>query len=115
MKGIHPEDKCKCYCPPFRFDDFDLKYVGGDFRGGEVALLTCKSCGQLWLRYFIDYNHPLIKTGRWFRGEISAQGIASISASNAVKYLEKVDWYFYGGTYFNTLGEIGSGDLDLGI
>lgn len=107
--------KCTCEKPPFVHKDFDVKILGVDNGYGEFEIQKCKTCGQNWLRYFVDYNHPLIKTGRWFRGEIYRGELNRITISNAKEYLEGLDWYFYGGTYFGTEGKKGGGKINLEI
>jgi hypothetical protein len=47
----------------------------------------------------MEYEH-LTAAGRWFRGPITAKMAASANASNAKKTLEKLDWYFRGGSAF---------------
>jgi hypothetical protein len=40
---------------------------------------------------------------------------SSNNPENAVEYLESLDWYVYGGSYFESTGEFGQGKLRLDL
>ncbi len=70
----------------------------------EVSLLTCSLCGQKWIRYLYEVE-AFTASGRWYLGAITAQQASLLVAENAKNTLEKLNWYFYGGSYFG--GRIG--------
>lgn len=83
------------------------RYLGSDEtdgRFGEVYIWECTDCNTLWLRYFLDY-HWHRASGRWFRGLITAETAATLKAEEAIDYLNTLDWYFRGGSFFETKGE----------
>jgi len=77
----------------------------------EVSLLTCSLCGQKWIRVLYEVE-AFTASGRWYLGAITAQQASSLAAENAKNTLEKLNWYFYGGSYFG--GRIGKASGRLG-
>ncbi len=58
---------CKCMTPPFDYRDFDSVPLGIDMtkgRHGEVTVETCKTCGSVWLRYFVGFAGAF-RVGCW--------------------------------------------------
>jgi hypothetical protein len=87
-----------------------LQELGLDRHHTQVSVLICQRCGQQWLKYFYE-NEAFTASGRWFLGAISFDQVSSLTLENARLMLEKLDWYFYGGSYFEgktgkTSGEI---------
>jgi hypothetical protein len=78
----------------------------------EVSLLTCSLCGHKWIRYFYEVE-SFTASGRWYLGAITAQQASLLVAENAKNILEKISWYYYGGSYFG--GRIGkaSGRIEI--
>ncbi len=78
----------------------------------EVSLLTCPLCGQKWLKFFYELE-VFTASGRWYLGAIPSEQAMILTAENAKNTLEKLNWYFYGGSYFG--GRIGkaSGKINL--
>ena len=108
--------ECLCMTPPFYYIDYETTPLGVDMtkgRHGEVTVETCRACGSLWLRYFIEWEW-LSESGRWFRGLVTPEMIESLKPEDAPELLASLPWYFYGGSYFRTLGRKGSG-LIVGI
>lgn len=104
---------CRCHCPPFHFADYITIENGEDKtngRYGEVTVQTCKLCGTHWLRYFVEYEHRS-GSGRWYRGVIEAHLIDKIRPEDAVRHLESLPTYFYGGNYFGSTGREGRGQV----
>lgn len=99
-------DQCICMDPQCGRDCFDSQLVGTDQRYGEVELWTCKLCTTTWLHYHLEYE-AFTGSGRWYRGIIPAE--TNVDAHHAVKQLEHLPWYFYGGSYFKTAGMRGAG------
>ena len=96
--GQKPRE-CPCLSGDTSYRDFEDRLVGVDRDFGEVTVSQCKRCGQFWLHYLMEYEH-LTAAGRWFRGPITPKIAASVTAANATKVLEELDWYFRGGSAF---------------
>ena len=71
-----------------------------DGRFAEVSVLTCRECGQHWLRYFYEAE-AFTGSGRWYLGAITPGQLSALSAENAKVMMEGLGWYFYGGSYFD--------------
>lgn len=69
-------------------------------RFGEVELWQCRSCGRYWLHYFVEYEHRTA-SGRHFMGLITPEQADNLPPEKAIPYLESLDWYLYGGSYFD--------------
>lgn len=105
---------CACSNPPFSSDNYITRSVGIDHtnsRYGEVSILQCKFCNTLWIEYFYENNYS--ESGRWFKGRISEELSKNILPEQTVAYLEQLDEYFYGGSFFRTIGAKGKGKLHL--
>jgi len=99
--------------PPFDYRDYDAESLGVDMtkgRHGEVTIETCRACGSKWLRYFVEWEW-LSESGRWYRGPVTAEMVESLKPEQAPELLASLPFYFYGGSYFRTLGRKGSGPL----
>ena len=93
---------CRCLRPPFDARDYDSVPVGVDEtrgRFGEVSLETCRACGNLWLRYFVEYE-DVSGSGRWYRGLVSREVADGVTPENAVEILQRLEWRFAGGSWF---------------
>lgn len=108
------KEMCKCHAPPLLYSDFvGKKHIGIDEtnnRFGEVNIEECIICGTLWLVYFVEYPF-FSKSGRWYRGLIADDEIKGMGPEKSVAFLESLDWYLYGGSYFDTAGKVGSGKV----
>ena len=99
--------------PPVSYLDYETESLGVDMtkgRHGEVTVETCRACGSKWLRYLIEWEW-LSESGHWYRGLVTREMIESLRPEQAVELLEGLPWYFYGGSYFRTLGRKGSGRI----
>jgi len=97
------EIQCTCLETPDGLHKYEKRFVGIDEtngRYGEVELQTCSRCQQIWLRYFVEYE-GFSNSGRWFRGRISQSEAKIMTPESAPEYLEMLDWYFVGGSYFD--------------
>lgn len=110
--SIQRNRDCKCFNPPFNATDFEISQIGSDDRHAEVSVEICNLCGRRWLRYFYE-NEFFSGSGRWYRGMISDGDSLLITAHEATDYLENLDWYFIGGSYFDSLGKISKGKIGL--
>lgn len=112
-----PQGNCLCLNPTARYTVFTATELGIDKargRYGDVALLECRHCGAKWLRYHVEYE-AFSGSGRWYRGLISEAQAQRITAAEACKALEQLDWYFYGGPYFGTAGRRGAGPVRVDL
>jgi hypothetical protein len=89
---------CGCQTNPAR-DLVHIHELGFDERYGQISVLTCPVCGQFWLKYFYE-NEGFTASGRWYLGAINPDQISSLTLENAISTLEKLDWYFVGGSYY---------------
>lgn len=98
--------------------DYEKKDIGIDEtvgRFGEVSILKCKLCGKMWLHYFVEYE-AFSQSGRWYSGLISDEIAQTVTAETAVRVLESLDWYHYGGSYFRESGiRKGSGTVSVNL
>jgi hypothetical protein len=77
---------------------------------GEASLWRCSRCGRTWLRYLYELE-GFSKSGRWHLGLIANPTFATLDASRCRQTLEQLDWYFFGGSYFDGLTGKSSGPL----
>ena len=94
------QNECKCMKGSFRYDEVETKNLGVDRNYGEVSIKKCKTCGSLWLHYFYE-NEAFEKSGRWYCGPLKADQAAQVKPENSLELLEKMEWYFSGGSYFD--------------
>ena len=109
--------ECRCMTPPFNYLDYDTVTLGVDKtngRCGEVTVETCKTCGSKWLRYFVEYEF-FSESGRWYRGLVTHEMVESLTPEQAPELLASLPRYFYGGSYFRTLGREGSGPVRVDL
>jgi hypothetical protein len=88
------------------------RQLGMDSRFGEVTLLICPVCDQMWLQYLYELE-GFSRSGRWYRGAITGQQSAEVTAETAKAMLEGLEWYFYGGSFFDGRSGRSSGPLSV--
>ncbi|MDR2238041.1 MAG: hypothetical protein LBE92_18110 [Chryseobacterium sp.] len=114
MKTI-PKIGCACEKPDHHYTEYRSSELGTDQtngRNGEVTIQQCKLCQRIWIHYFVEYEHHS-KSGRWYKGIVSKKDRLQITPENAVEYLESLDWYVYGGSFFESTGTFGQGKLNI--
>ncbi len=107
------KENCKCHNPTISYSDYTQDFIGTDEtngRFGEVTIEKCNYCNSLWLKYFVEYE-SFSQSGRWHRGLITEQDVKNITPENSIDYLQSIEWHIYGGSYFNTTGKIGRGNI----
>jgi hypothetical protein len=107
---------CVCEQGGARFTEFETQDVGCDETEGrfaDVTLNRCRSCGRLWLRYLVEYE-AFSRSGRWARGLIGEEAAQSITPQAAVDHLNGLEWYLYGGSYFDGISGRRSGTMRWG-
>ena len=107
-------EKKDCTCLEIPFNSrYEIHNIGVDEtngRYGEVRLYVCKKCHRNWLYYSVEYE-AFKGSGRWYLGLITEETAKTVTPENAVEILEGLKWHFYGGSYFNTSWEKGSGNI----
>jgi hypothetical protein len=83
-------------------------------RFAEVVILACRACGDLWLRYSVEYE-GFSGSGRWARGRIDAGTGAELSPKAALGHLEALPGYLYGGSYFDGAVGVRTGPMPWGL
>jgi hypothetical protein len=79
-------------------------------RYGEISINTCRYCGTKWINYLYEYPF-FTRGGRYYKGIVTDEKLKELTPGTVAEYLESLDWYFYGGSFFDTPGKIGSGPL----
>lgn len=116
MKKI-PKLGCVCEKPALSHTDYRSSELGIDHtnnRYAEVSILQCKLCQRIWVKYLVEYEHHP-RSGRWYKGIIAKKDVAGMKPENAVEHLENLDWYLYGGSYFDSAGTFGQGKIDVDL
>ncbi len=107
VESINASDSpCQCMTPSFRAADYSMVRIGTDEtngRFGDVSIATCRACGKQWLHYHVEYEE-FEKSGRWFRGPISPEKAQALKPETSVELLGQMEWYFAGGSYFESTG-----------
>ena len=106
-------ENCRCQNPPISHLDYIHCFIGIDEtngRFGEVAIQKCTHCNSFWLSYFMEYE-SFSNSGRWYRGMIQSKDVAHINPENSIAYLQSMEWYIFGGSYFSSTGKIGQGKV----
>jgi hypothetical protein len=71
-----------------------------DDRYGDVTTLVCNICGRHWLRYHYELE-SFSGSGRWYLGPVTAEQAVAMTAGQAKETIERMDWRFFGGSYFD--------------
>jgi hypothetical protein len=116
MENTPNNQPCTCIFPDgMQNGRFIHKNIGIDQnngRFGEVSIHQCCTCQRLWLHYFVEYEH-LSSSGRWYRGLITDDIAEIITPENAVEILSNLQWYLYGGSYFQGKSGCSKGKIDV--
>ena len=107
---------CVCEQGGARFTEFESRDVGRDETEGrfaDVTLNRCRTCGRTWLRYLVEYE-AFSRSGRWARGLISEADANTVTPETAVAHLNGLEWYLYGGSYFDGISGRRSGPMRWG-
>lgn len=106
-----PRDTCACLLAPST-DLIAVKELGLDSHLAEVSVLLCQECGLHWLRYFYEVE-AFTHSSRWYLGAITPEQFASISVEQAKAMLERLGWYYHGGSYYQGRAGRSSGTITL--
>jgi hypothetical protein len=108
---LGPPEACTCFtAPPTHL--IGVKDLGLDSYLAEVSVLICQECGQHWLRYFYEVE-AFTGSGRWYLGPITPEQFAALIVEQAKTLLESLDWYYYGGSYYDGRNGRTSGNIVL--
>ncbi len=108
---LGPGEACACFvAPPAHL--ISISDLGLDSRLAEVAVLICQDCGQHWLRYFYEVE-AFTGSGRWYLGAITPEQQATLTRDQAKSTLERLEWYYYGGSYYEGRSGRSSGNIIL--
>lgn len=106
-----PKTNCICEDLQANYENFISSWLGEDPTLGRYAAVSiecCTTCQRKWLRYMVEFE-SFSCSGRFYRGIIDEKDLESITPENAIAYIESLDWYIYGGSYFSTRGQYGRG------
>lgn len=93
------ENPCRCLeAPPENL--LLVQELESDVHFADISVLQCQECGRYWLRYFYELE-AFSRSGRWYLGMVTPQQLATLSGTSARRLLEQLDWYHYGGSYFD--------------
>ncbi|MCJ8153942.1 hypothetical protein MKJ01_09255 [Chryseobacterium sp. SSA4.19] len=112
-----PKIGCVCEKPNAHYTEYRSSELGIDHTNGryaEVTIQQCKLCQRIWIHYFVEFE-SFSKSGRWYKGIVSKKDRPNITSENAVEFLESIDWYVYGGSYFDSTGMFGQGKLSVDL
>jgi hypothetical protein len=117
VKPPPPVSGCICEQASAQFTQFESSYIGCDETEGryaDVTLNRCRTCGRAWLHYFVEYE-AFSRSGRWARGLISEAAAEAMVPEKAVDHLNGLEWYLYGGSYFDGIGGRRRGPMHWGL
>jgi hypothetical protein len=108
---------CPCESPTARYDLFSGLRFGIDDTDGryaDVTISVCRTCGQPWVRYQVEYE-AFTKSGRWARGKLTTEAAETLTPEEAADYIAALPSYFAGGSYFESPGFVKRGWMHWGI
>jgi hypothetical protein len=108
-----PREACTCFAAPST-GLFTVKELGLDSRLAEVSVLICQECGQHWLRYLYEVE-AFTGSGRWYLGVITPEQFAKLAVEQAKATLERLSWYYYGGSCYHGRNGRTSGTIMLSL
>ena len=112
-----PKIGCACEKPDSNYTEYRSSELGIDPTNGryaEVSIQQCKLCQRIWICYFVEFE-SFPKSGRWYKGIVSKKDRPHITPENAVEFLESLEWYVYGGSYFESTGTFGQGKMNVDL
>lgn len=108
---------CVCEKLPPNYKNYNSSYLGQDATNGrfaDVIIEKCIHCKRNWIKYMVEFE-AFSKSGRFYTGIITDNDVSKITPENAIAYIEKLDWYIYGGSYFSTSGKFGTGKAEVDL
>jgi hypothetical protein len=114
-KSLPKTSQCDCGSLPYRFFLFQEQPIGIDRNNGhqgEVSLMHCRQCEQIWLRYYLEFKH-IPKSGRWYMGKVSKDDVFLLLPAQAVSILSALPELMYGGNFYGHPGKIGPVHMEV--
>jgi hypothetical protein len=115
---MNDRTSCACALATAQYDLFaewrDLEPDLTEGRYADVTISKCRVCGQLWLRYHVEYE-AFSRSGRWARGRIDESRALTIKPQEGPAFLASLPTYLYGGSWFDGQAGEGSGPMNWGI
>ncbi len=108
---------CVCENPPLNYLNYISCYIGIDktnWRFADVNIEKCIHCNRKWISYLVEFE-SFTKSGRWYRGIVLENDLIKITPENSIKYIENLNWYIFGGSYFDSRGKIGKGKVHVDL
>lgn len=104
------DSSCHCLEAPSEKLVF-VRALGSDAYFADISLMRCPACGRHWLRYAYELE-AFTRSSRWYLGAITEDQLAALNGENARATFRQMEWYYYGGSYFDgakgkTRGEVG--------
>jgi hypothetical protein len=106
-----PRESCTCFTASSTHL-IVVNELGLDAQLAEVSVLICRDCGQHWLKYFYEVE-AFTGSGRWYLGAITLEQFATLTIEQAKSTLERLSWYYYGGSYYDGRNGRTSGTIML--
>jgi len=105
---------CACLSAGPRMPDIvDERHIGCDKTDGrfaDVTLRRCSRCWRLWLKYFVEYEF-YTAAGRWAETPIDEAAAITMMPEAAPAFLDRAEFYIYGGSHFGHAGRRSSGPI----
>lgn len=109
--------ECTCEKLPPDYKNYISSYLGQDSTNGRFADVTiqqCINCKRKWINYLVEFE-SFSNSGRFYKGIVAEEDLPKITPQNSIKYIERLDWYIYGGSYFETRGKYGFGKANVDL
>lgn len=109
--------ECVCEKLPPDYRNYVSSYLGQDPTNGryaEVTIQQCINCKRKWINYLVEIE-SFSNSTRYYKGVVTEENLSKITPENSIKYIERLDWYIYGGSYFGTSGKFGSGKATIDL
>jgi hypothetical protein len=89
-----------------------VRSLRSDVHFADISHMYCPECGRAWLRYLYELE-AFTGSSRWYLGALTEEQLAALSSENARATFGRLEWYYYGGSYFNGLTGKTRGELVL--
>lgn len=93
-------------------EQFGNEDLGDGHKGSEVCLLTCRTCGGLWLKVLVEWPQHS-RSGRWWLVAVPASARGAITAQDAVAIVERSAWAYLGGSFYDGVVQRREGPLEV--
>ena len=105
---------CSCLSAGPRWPDIvDERHIGCDETKGrfaDVSIWRCSRCRRLWLKYLVEYEF-YTAAGRFAEAPIHEAAAETMTPEAAPDYLDRAEFYIFGGSYFGHTRHRSSGPI----